>query len=200
MKRAAATDDAVREVRAIYQDWASRPIDRACTGVADCCRFRLVGHTPYLTRGEALVAARAWKAAGRKDVTIPADGSSVNIAGLSLPVGTWMIRARLDASLPSTASGMRTSQVTCQIGTGALSEAMAARLATPALAPSASSDDSAMLVGWMPATFTAPGRAIVSCRQTQATGNGAAAAAVVPGNIRITATRADSLQTLPITP
>ncbi|MCB0882301.1 MAG: hypothetical protein KDC33_08820, partial [Thermoleophilia bacterium] len=131
---------------------------------------------------------------------IPADGSSVNIAGLSLPVGTWMIRARLDASLPSTASGMRTSQVTCQIGTGALSEAMAARLATPALAPSASSDDSAMLVGWMPATFTAPGRAIVSCRQTQATGNGAAAAAVVPGNIRITATRADSLQTLPITP
>ena len=75
MKRAAATDDAVREVRAIYQDWASRPIDRACTGVADCCRFRLVGHTPYLTRGEALVAARAWKAAGRKDVPLPADGS-----------------------------------------------------------------------------------------------------------------------------
>ena len=44
-------------------------------GIADCCRFRLVGHTPYLTRGEALVAAKAWRAAGRKDVVVPADGS-----------------------------------------------------------------------------------------------------------------------------
>ena len=68
-------DEAIREVRAIYQQWAARPIDRNCTGIADCCRFRLVGHTPYLTRGEALVAAKAWRAAGRKELSLPDDGS-----------------------------------------------------------------------------------------------------------------------------
>jgi Fe-S-cluster containining protein len=67
--------DAIREVTEIYAEWERRPIERHCTGVADCCRFRLVGHTPYLTKGEALVAARAWKAAGRNDIRIPADGS-----------------------------------------------------------------------------------------------------------------------------
>lgn len=75
MNRRAAIDEAAREVRAIYQEWAARPIERACTGIADCCRFRLAGHTPYLTKGEAFVAARAWRAAGRKEVVVPADGS-----------------------------------------------------------------------------------------------------------------------------
>ena len=65
----------IREVLEIYAEWERRPLDRRCTGIADCCRFRLVGHTPYLTKGEALVAAKAWKAAGRKDVVVPADGS-----------------------------------------------------------------------------------------------------------------------------
>jgi Fe-S-cluster containining protein len=71
----AADADAIREVLEIYAEWERRPIERRCTGLADCCRFRLVGHTPYLTKGEALVAARAWKAAGRNDITIPTDGS-----------------------------------------------------------------------------------------------------------------------------
>jgi Fe-S-cluster containining protein len=71
----AADADAIREVMEIYAEWERRPIERRCTGLADCCRFRLVGHTPYLTKGEALVAARAWKAAGRREVEIPADGS-----------------------------------------------------------------------------------------------------------------------------
>jgi len=66
---------AEREVREIYAEWARRPIERNCTGIADCCRFRLVGHTPYLTRGEAHVAAKAWRAAGRKEVVTPTDGS-----------------------------------------------------------------------------------------------------------------------------
>lgn len=65
----------MREVRAIYQEWEQRPLERNCTGIADCCRFRLVGHTPYLTRGEALVAAKAWRAAGRKTIQEAADGS-----------------------------------------------------------------------------------------------------------------------------
>jgi Fe-S-cluster containining protein len=75
MKRDPATDDALREVRAIYAEWSRRPIERSCTGIADCCRFRLVGHTPYLTKGEALVAAKAWRAAGRKSFEMPADGT-----------------------------------------------------------------------------------------------------------------------------
>jgi uncharacterized protein len=67
--------EAVRMVREIYSEWARRPLERNCTGISECCRFRLTGRTPYLTRGEALVAALAWKTAGRRDVVIPADGS-----------------------------------------------------------------------------------------------------------------------------
>ncbi len=66
---------AIREVLEIYAEWELRPIERRCTGVADCCRFRLIGHTPYLTKGEALVAARAWKSTGRREMTMPVDGS-----------------------------------------------------------------------------------------------------------------------------
>lgn len=67
--------ETIREVMEIYADWEKRPIQRNCTGIADCCRFRLVGHTPYLTKGEALVAAKAWRAVGRKEVVVPQDGS-----------------------------------------------------------------------------------------------------------------------------
>jgi Fe-S-cluster containining protein len=71
----AAESEAIREVLEIYAEWERRPIERRCIGLADCCRFRLVGHTPYLTKGEALVAARAWKSAGRREVATPSDGS-----------------------------------------------------------------------------------------------------------------------------
>lgn len=67
--------DAMTAVRAIYADLAKRPIVRNCTGISQCCRFRLNGRTPFLTKGEALVAAQAWRAAGRKEVVPPADGS-----------------------------------------------------------------------------------------------------------------------------
>jgi Fe-S-cluster containining protein len=75
--RGASNDDAetIRAVMEIYAEWEKRPLQRNCTGLDDCCRFRLVGHTPYLTKGEALVAAKAWRAAGRKEVVVPADGS-----------------------------------------------------------------------------------------------------------------------------
>lgn len=75
MKRADPSADAMRQVLEIYAEWGNRPLVRNCTGRADCCRFRLAGHTPYLTKGEALVAARAWKAAGRSGIRMPADGS-----------------------------------------------------------------------------------------------------------------------------
>ena len=63
------------EVRNIYERLARRPLERNCTGRTDCCRFRLTGQTPFLTRGEALVARQAARAAGRKKLLLPADGS-----------------------------------------------------------------------------------------------------------------------------
>jgi Fe-S-cluster containining protein len=52
-------------VRAIYEELATRPIERACITRTECCRFRLTGRTPFLTKGEALTAAKAWRATGR---------------------------------------------------------------------------------------------------------------------------------------
>jgi Fe-S-cluster containining protein len=69
-----STADAEKEVRKIYAEWEQRPLERACTGIARCCHFKLNGRTPYLTRGEAIVAARAWRAAGRKEVVPAPDG------------------------------------------------------------------------------------------------------------------------------
>ena len=63
------------EVRAIYREWELRPLERACTGRGDCCRFRHTGRTPFLTKGEALVAAMAWRAAGRTEVQEAPDGA-----------------------------------------------------------------------------------------------------------------------------
>jgi uncharacterized protein len=65
----------IAAVKTVYADLAARPHERACTGLARCCAFRLNGRTPFLTKGEALVAAQAWRAAGRKEVMLPADGS-----------------------------------------------------------------------------------------------------------------------------
>ena len=62
-------DTAVQEVRRIYADLAARPVDRNCVRLKECCHFKLTGRTPYLTKGEALVAAQALRATGRK--TLP---------------------------------------------------------------------------------------------------------------------------------
>ncbi|MCW1887223.1 YkgJ family cysteine cluster protein [Luteolibacter flavescens] len=63
------------EVRAVYREWEQRPLERSCTGSGDCCRFRATGRTPFLTKGEALVAALAWRAAGRTEVPASPDGA-----------------------------------------------------------------------------------------------------------------------------
>lgn len=65
---------AVAEVRAIYSELATRPVDRHCTRRTECCQFKLTGRTPYLTKGEAALAARAWRAAGRKSLPNDSDG------------------------------------------------------------------------------------------------------------------------------
>lgn len=65
----------LQQVRAIYQELSTRDIKGNCIGRSTCCRFQLTGKTPYLTRGEAMVAAQAWRASGRKHMPDDADGA-----------------------------------------------------------------------------------------------------------------------------
>jgi len=66
---------AIAEVRAVYAELALRPIERNCTMLTECCQFKLTGRTPYLTKGEALVAAKGARAAGRKELPERTDGA-----------------------------------------------------------------------------------------------------------------------------
>ena len=59
-------DAALQEVRRVYADLAARPVDRNCVRIKECCHFKLTGRTPYLTKGEALLAAQALRSTGRK--------------------------------------------------------------------------------------------------------------------------------------
>lgn len=68
-------DTAFQEVRNIYAELAARPIDRDCVRLKECCHFKLTGRTPYLTKGEALVAAKALRAAGRTALPINPNGA-----------------------------------------------------------------------------------------------------------------------------
>jgi Fe-S-cluster containining protein len=62
------------EVRAIYQELAKRPVQRNCIARTECCQFQLTGLTPHLTKGEALLAAKAFRATGRKELPESDDG------------------------------------------------------------------------------------------------------------------------------
>lgn len=62
-------------VRTVYRELAARAPSRDCTGRAECCHFKLTGRTPFLTRGEALVAAQAVRASGRKKLSPSPDGA-----------------------------------------------------------------------------------------------------------------------------
>ena len=66
---------AIAEVRQIYADLAQRPIERNCTRQTECCHFKLTGRTPYLTKGEAIVAAQAFRATGRKSLPENPEGA-----------------------------------------------------------------------------------------------------------------------------
>jgi Fe-S-cluster containining protein len=66
---------ALTEVRQVYVDHSQRPIERNCTRRTECCHFNLTGRTPYLTKGEAIVAARALRATGRKLLPENAEGA-----------------------------------------------------------------------------------------------------------------------------
>jgi Fe-S-cluster containining protein len=68
-------ETALEEVRRVYVDLAQQPIQRNCLRNTECCHFKLTGRTPYLTKGEAVVAAKALRATGRKSLPANADGS-----------------------------------------------------------------------------------------------------------------------------
>jgi uncharacterized protein len=68
-------------VREVYAELSARPVERDCTGRAECCQFKLTGRTPFLTRGEALVAAQAVRASGRKRVQATKDGACPLLEG-----------------------------------------------------------------------------------------------------------------------
>jgi len=67
--------EALEEVRAVYRELESRPVERACIRRTECCQFKLTGRTPQLTRGEAILAARALRASGRKVMPERDDGA-----------------------------------------------------------------------------------------------------------------------------
>lgn len=62
-------------MRDIYRDLAQRPIERDCQLRTECCHFKLTGKTPYLTKGESLVAAQALRATGRQSLPRRDDGA-----------------------------------------------------------------------------------------------------------------------------
>lgn len=72
MKRHAET---LAEVRSVYVELASRPMERDCQRRTQCCQFRLTGKVPQLTRGEALLSAQAFRATGRKSLPDPVKGA-----------------------------------------------------------------------------------------------------------------------------
>ena len=66
---------ACAEVRAVYDDLARRPVERNCLRRTECCHFKLTGRTPLLTKGEALVAARALRRTGRRQLPESTSGA-----------------------------------------------------------------------------------------------------------------------------
>ncbi|HSV63196.1 MAG TPA: YkgJ family cysteine cluster protein [Chthoniobacterales bacterium] len=66
---------ALEEVRQVYADLATRPIDRNCVRLKECCHFKLTSRTPYLTKGEAIVAAQALRATGRRQLPTNPNGA-----------------------------------------------------------------------------------------------------------------------------
>lgn len=66
---------ALAEVNAVYAELAQRPVERECVLRAGCCQFKLTGRVPHLTRGEAIIAARALRATGRRRLPERSDGA-----------------------------------------------------------------------------------------------------------------------------
>ena len=62
-------------VREIYRELDERPVERACVRRGDCCSFKRTGREPYVTKGEVLLVAKAYRASGRRRIAEAPDGS-----------------------------------------------------------------------------------------------------------------------------
>jgi len=71
---APSISDSIMAVRAVYRELEERPVERRCLRRTECCQFKLTGKTPYLTAGEALLAAKAFRATGRTRLENYAEG------------------------------------------------------------------------------------------------------------------------------
>ncbi len=74
-RSAEAIRAALADVRAVYAELDARPIERNCTRLTECCQFKRTGRMPSVTRGEALLALRAFRATGRKEVPDAVEGN-----------------------------------------------------------------------------------------------------------------------------
>jgi len=68
-----STTSAMQEVRAIYRDLEERPLERNCQMRTACCHFKITGETPMVTDAEAMLAAKAWRGVGRKELPPPSE-------------------------------------------------------------------------------------------------------------------------------
>jgi len=80
MPRPTSSEEASVLVKQVYADLAARPVDRSCQRLGECCSFKQTGLTPYLTKGEAVVAAKALRVAGRTKLPVRDDGSCPMLA------------------------------------------------------------------------------------------------------------------------
>ncbi|HET6410230.1 MAG TPA: YkgJ family cysteine cluster protein [Chthoniobacteraceae bacterium] len=69
------SQSALEEVRAVYRELEQRPVERFCERRTECCQFKLTGQTPMLTKGEALLAAKAFRGTGRTKLPDRAEGA-----------------------------------------------------------------------------------------------------------------------------
>lgn len=63
-------------VQELYARAAAAQPPRACQGRTQCCRFRLAGHVPYVTRAEAWVAAAGVRASGKTSLATEPPGKA----------------------------------------------------------------------------------------------------------------------------
>ncbi len=68
-------EEAIAKVLEVYTELEQRQLERNCIRRTECCQFKLTGQVPYLTEGEALVAARALKARGIHKLVQRTDGA-----------------------------------------------------------------------------------------------------------------------------
>jgi uncharacterized protein len=74
---------ALEQVRQVYADLSRRPIQRDCVRLKECCHFKLTGRTPFLTKGEALLAAKALRASGRTQLPENSTGACPMLDSIS---------------------------------------------------------------------------------------------------------------------